>query len=34
MTNYGVLVSPTVKKTLRTTPSFTSGSNTVWSELR
>jgi hypothetical protein len=33
MTNYGVLVSPASKKTLRTTPSFTGGSITTWAEL-
>jgi Phage capsid family len=33
MTNYGVLVSPASKKTLRTTPSFTGGSITTWVEL-
>ena len=33
MGSYGVLVSPTTKQTLRTTPSFTGGSLTTWSEL-
>jgi hypothetical protein len=33
MTNYGVLVSPATKKTLRSTPSFTGGSITTWAEL-
>lgn len=34
MDTYGVLVSPTTKQTLRTTPSFANGSLTTWSELR
>jgi hypothetical protein len=33
MDSYGVLLSPGVKKILRTTPSFTNGSITTWSEL-
>jgi hypothetical protein len=33
MTNYGVSVSQTTKKTLRTTPSFTCGSITTWAAL-
>jgi Phage capsid family len=34
MTNYGVIVSPATRQTLRTTPSFTGGSLTTWSEIR
>jgi hypothetical protein len=34
MDSYGVLVSPGVRKILRTTPSFTGGSLTTWSEIR
>jgi len=34
MTNYGVIVSPGVRKILRSTPSFPSGSITTWSEIR
>jgi hypothetical protein len=34
MDSYGVLVSPTTKKTLRTSPSFSGGSITTWAELR
>jgi hypothetical protein len=33
MDSYGVLVSPAVKKLLRTTPSFAGGSLSTWSEL-
>ena len=33
MDSYGVLVSPTTKQTLRTTPSFAGGSITTWAEL-
>lgn len=33
MTNYSVLVSPTTRKTLRSTPSFPGGSITTWAEL-
>jgi hypothetical protein len=32
MDSYGVLVSPAVKKLLRTTPSFMGGNLTAWSE--
>jgi hypothetical protein len=34
MTNYGVIVSPGTRKTLRSTPSFTGGSITTWAEIR
>jgi hypothetical protein len=34
MTNYGVIVSPAVRKILRSTPSSTGGSITTWSEIR
>jgi hypothetical protein len=34
MDSYGVIVSPGVRKILRTTPSFTGGSLTTWSEIR
>jgi hypothetical protein len=34
MSSNGVLVSPGVRKVLRTTPSFTNGSVTTWSEIR
>jgi hypothetical protein len=34
MTNYGVIVSPGVRRILRSTPSFTGGSITTWSEIR
>lgn len=32
--SYGVIVSPQVRKILRSTPSFTGGSLTTWSEIR
>jgi Phage capsid family len=34
MDSYGILVSPGVRKILRTTPSFMGGSLTTWSEIR
>ena len=34
MTNYGVIVSPAVRKILRSTLSFANGSLTTWSEIR
>jgi hypothetical protein len=34
MDSYGVIVSPGVRKILRTTPSFPGGSITTWAEIR
>ena len=34
MDSYGVIVSPGTRQILRTTPSFTGGSLTTWSEIR
>jgi hypothetical protein len=34
MDSYGVIVSPQTRQTFRTTPSFTGGSLTTWSEIR